>query len=405
MKDAVKSCIMRYSLFKGLTDTMAQNEKNVVYLDNAATTRTDPEVIAEITDTLLNCFGNPSSLHRLGLSAELKMEKAAKQIAHALGASPKELLFTSGGTEANNLAVFGAALAREKRGKKIITTAFEHSSVLQPFLQLKERGFETETVSPEKDGSFDIEKILEKVDENTTLVSCMMVNNELGTVCPIERLVKEVKRKNPQTVVHCDAVQAFGKLPFSVSKLGVDLCTVSGHKIHGPKGIGALYIRQKTKLKPLFYGGLQQQGLRPGTENVAYLAGFGLACEKTEQKINENITNVSQLNAILRNELSHREKTVINSPEDASPYLLNFSVPGYRSEVLLHFLEEKGVYVSSGSACSKGHKSHVLESVGLDAGRIDSALRIGLCDTTTEEEIYIFLQALDEAVLALRRLR
>lgn len=364
------------------------------YLDNSATTAVDPQVAQLIYDTMVNCYGNPSSLHSLGLAAEQVMKRAAGQISSCINCRPGEIYFTSGGTEANNLAVFGAAYAKRRTAERIVTTAIEHSSVLEACRQLEKEGFEVVYVRPQPDGHVRTQDLVDAVDGRTALVTAMLVNNETGAVLDIAGMAKQVRRKNPDTLIHCDAVQAFGKLPVSVKALGVDLLTASGHKIHAPKGIGFLYKSEKARILPRTFGGEQQKRLRPGTECVPLIAGFGLAAQLACEALKENGEKVRQLSLQLRTRVQEIPGVVVNSPKDASPYVLNLSAMGFRSEILLHFLEQNEVYVSSGSACAQGAKSHVLEAMGLGRNRVDSAIRVSLSKYTTQEDLSAFADSL-----------
>ena len=376
-----------------------------IYLDNSATTRTDPEVASYIADVMVNQYGNPSSLHRRGLMAQLEWEKGLKRIAAVLGCDPGRIIITSGGTEADNLAIFGGAQAKKRRGNKIVTTAFEHAAVLAPFRQLEEQGFQAVYVKPDSRGIISLENILEAVDQDTILVSLMAVNNEVGTILPVAEAVKGIRKKAPNALIHCDAVQAFCKIPLKPEKWDVDLMTVSGHKIHAPKGVGALYVKKGVKILPQLWGGHQQNGLRPGTENMPLACGFGLAAEKAASHMGENLQRMEKLRARLLDRAGEIGCIAINSPLEGLPYIVNLSVEGFRSEILLHFLEEKGIYVSSGSACSRGEKSHVLGAMGLSQSRIDSALRISFGADNTIEDIDQLIDALKEAVGTLARNR
>lgn len=375
----------------------------MIYLDNSSTTRVDPEVADLVLEMMCGTFGNPSSLHRLGVEAELRYQAAQRQMLTALGAKEGEVIFTSGGTEANNLAVLGAAAAKAKRGNRAVATAFEHSSVAGPIAELGRRGIETVLVKPERDGSIDPERLLAACNEDTILISAMLVNNEIGTILPIAELVRGIRRKSPNATVHTDAVQAFGKLPFKVSELGVDLLTVSGHKIHAPKGVGALYAAKGAKLCPVLFGGEQQKGLRPGTENMALIAGLGLAAERAHTRLYENWDAASKVRDRLAERLREMDGVTVNSPDGALPYIYNISIPGYRSETILHFLESKGIYVSSGSACSRGAKSPVLTAMGLSAREIDSSIRVSLSKYNTPEDADAFADALSEGMRTLRK--
>ena len=368
-----------------------------VYLDNAATTRTHSKVAQAAVEMMCVEYGNPSSLHLKGFYAQRIKEEAQSTIAGALGAQPEEVTFTSGGTEANNLAIFGTAKALARRGKKIITTQLEHASVLEPMQVLEEEGFEIIRIAPLPDGSLDIDALEEAVDKDTILVSCMLVNSEIGSVSSIDEAVKRVKRKNAKTVFHTDAVQAYCKIPFSVKSLGVDLLSISGHKIHAPKGIGALYIRKGTRIVPIMHGGGQENGMRPGTENMPGIYAFAKATELAKQNWNSDFAHVVGLCKYFINKCEKAPGLRINSDTEASPYICNISVPGYRSETLLHYLEERKIFVSSGSACSKGAKSHVLSALGLPNQRIDSAIRVSFSANNTTEEIDKFFIVLQEA--------
>ncbi len=375
------------------------------YLDNSATTAVDPQVADVIYQTMLECYGNPSSLHALGLQAEQVMRKAARQISACIGAKPGEIYFTSGGTEANNLAVFGAAYAKRRTATRIVTTAIEHASVLESCRELEKEGFEVVFVKPEPDGTLPIEKLIGAVNENTSLVTAMLVNNETGAVLDIASLAKAVHRHFPNTLVHCDAVQAFGKLPVSVRTLGVDLLTASGHKIHAPKGIGFLYKSEKARILPRTFGGEQQKRLRPGTECVPLIAGLGLAAELACEKLAQQECRVRELNEMLRENVTAIPEIVINSPPDASPYVLNLSAIGLRSEIVLHFLEQNQIYVSSGSACAQGAKSHVLEAMGLSRRRVDSAIRVSFSKYSAKEDVQALVDSLAMARQKLFRSR
>lgn len=377
---------------------------NEIYFDNAATTRVDEDVVVLMAQVMREDYGNPSSLHTRGVQAQLLMERAHKQVFAALGAKNGQVLFTSGGTEANNLALFGGTDAKKRRGNRIVTTSVEHSSVLATARELARRGFEVIEMQPETDGRISADKLLDACNEQTILVSMMLVNNEVGTIQPIAEVAKKLRIKSPHALFHSDAVQGFGKIPFSVSALGVDMLTVSGHKIHAPKGVGALYLADKVRITPLVYGGSQQHGLRPGTESVPMIAALGLAAQNAAKRLDENRINAQQTKDALIQGLSALPNVVINSPVDnCSPFLLNCSVVGYRSETLLHFLASHGIYVSSGSACSKGAKSHVLTAMEKSVREIDSALRISLCEYNTPQEAAHFCEVLNLAMQSLRQ--
>ncbi len=380
--------------------------KSELYFDNAATTRTAQEAADAMLDMLTNQYGNPSSLHYKGLEAQTRIDRARRQLASLLDCKPERLTFTSGATEANNLVLFGAAAARRRQRSRIVTTAYEHSSVEEACRQLEKEGFEVVRIAPDKAGQISASDVVGAVDEKTILVSCMMVNNELGTILPIEEIVHGVRRKKKDIFLHSDAVQALGKLPFRLSRLELDAVSVSAHKIHGPKGTGALYLREGTRILPRSFGGEQEKKFRPGTENAAGIVGFGAACQLMEKNGGEYLEQIRRCNLRLRELLSGREGFVIHSPEDALPTILNVSVPGVRSEVMLHFLEQYGICVSSGSACAKGAKSHVLSAMGLPAAEIDSALRISFSHENTVEQTEKLAEALEEGRVSLQsRLR
>ena len=371
------------------------------YLDNSATTKVSETAAKKVYEMMTENYGNPSSLHTRGIKAEDELISARSSIAKALGVTSAEIYFTSGGTEANNLAVFGTVNRLKKRGNKIVTTAFEHSSVYESVKHLEENGFQTVYVKPNENGHFSIEDFENAIDKNTILVSVMAVNNELGTILPIERLKKIIEKKQSPALLHCDCVQAFGKIPLKLSKIGVDLASVSGHKVHAPKGTGALFVRKNLHIKPLFFGGEQEKKLRPGTEALPLITGFSQAVKEFD--IIKNYNYINELNAYAKERLLELDDIVINSPEDALPYIINFSALGIRSETMLHFLAQKEIYVSSGSACAKGKPSHVLSAAGLSRERADSALRVSFCELNTKEDIDALISALKEGLNTLAR--
>lgn len=373
------------------------------YLDNGATTAVSPSAVAAAKRAMEEVWGNPSSLHRRGIDAFLLLQQCRETVAGVLGCDREEVTFTSGATESNNLALFGAARAKKRRGNRIVTTAFEHSSVIAAAGKLETEGFEVVFVPPEPDGTLPAEKIAQAVDENTILVSTMLVNNELGTVLDIPKIGRLIRRKNKEVLFHCDGVQAFCKIPFKVSRLGVDLMSVSAHKIHGPKGVGALYVKKGVRIQPLLYGGAQEKKLRPGTEGVPMIAAFAAAAQESAQKMLPSQEKVAELNRVLRERLAALDGVVLNSPADASPYILNLSVLGIRSEIMLHALEEQGIYVSSGSACAKGEPSHVLSAMGMERSRADSALRISFTYESTMEEVEMLVETLTSLIPRFRQ--
>ena len=375
------------------------------YLDNSATTAVTPEVAALAARIMTEQYGNPSSLHRRGFWAERALTEARGQVAAVLRCRPEEIVFTSGGTESNNLALLGAARAARRRGNRIVTTAVEHHSVLAVCRQLESEGFEVAYVSPDAGGVITPESFAAACDEKTVLASCMMVNSETGALHDIPAIAAACRRKNPGILFHADCVQAFGRLEIAPARWGVQLVSVSGHKIHAPKGVGALYVAKGVRLLPPLYGSGQERGLRPGTENLPGICAMGLAAERMNARRAENAAHFTALRQKLITNLSQSPAVCINSPEAAAPYIINLSVEGIRSEIMIHYLEQFEIYVSSGSACAKGERSHVLTAMGLPEDRIDSALRVSMTDTTAEGEIDEFCRRLLQgaATLAKRR--
>ena len=375
------------------------------YLDNSATTAVTPEVAALAAHIMTEQYGNPSSLHRRGFWAERALTEAHGQVAAVLRCRPEEIIFTSGGTESNNLALLGAARAARRRGNRIVTTAVEHHSVLAVCRQLESEGFEVTYVSPDAGGVITPESFAAACDEKTVLASCMMVNSETGALHDIPAIAAACRRKNPGILFHADCVQAFGRLEIAPARWGVQLVSVSGHKIHAPKGVGALYVAKGVRLLPPLYGSGQERGLRPGTENLPGICAMGLAAERMNARRAENAAHFTALRQKLITNLSQSPAVCINSPQAAAPYIINLSVEGIRSEIMIHYLEQFEIYVSSGSACAKGERSHVLTAMGLPEDRIDSALRDSMTDTTAEEEIDEFCRRLLQgaATLAKRR--
>ena len=378
-----------------------ENRNNIHYLDYSATTPVCEAAQSRCADVLKNQYGNPSSLYRLGLDAENIIFASRRSIASVLDCDEGCLYFTGSATESNNLAIFGSLAANPRRGKKIITTAVEHAAVLNPFSELKKRGYETVFLLPEEGGNYSANQFFDAVDENTALVSVMFVNNEAGIKLPVEEIVRAVRRKNPQTLIHIDAVQGAFKLPLSVRALDADFVSISGHKIYAPKGVGALYIKKGIRISPLMFGGGQEKGVRPGTENVALISSFAAAVEWYAKNRQANYELYKTLQSSLLNKLSEIPEVSVNSPEGSVPYIINFSVKGIRSEIMLHFLESRGVYVSSGSACSKGKKSHVLTALGIPDARIDSAVRVSFGAFSTPEDIDALAGGIKEALSTL----
>lgn len=369
------------------------------YLDNSATTKVSEASAKKAYQIMTQTYGNPSSLHSKGIEAERELNLAKECVARALGATAEEIIFTSGGTEANNLALFGTAEARKRRGKKIITTTVEHSSIVESADRLEKEGYEIVRISPQADGVIHKEDIIASLDENVIMVSVMLVNNETGAIMPIQEIFSAVKRYNKDIICHTDAVQAFGKLSINAKKLSADLISVSGHKIHAPKGVGALYIKKGTRLIPRQYGGEQQKKIRMGTEPMPLIASMGVAC--TEFDLDSVYEKISQLNEYTKKLLLEIDGVELNSPQNALPFVLNISAGRVRSETMLHFLEEREIYVSSGSACAKGKPSHVLSAMGIDRKRADSALRISFSKHSTKEDAEALANAVKEGLATL----
>ena len=366
------------------------------YLDNSATTRVCPEAAQAALSAMTECFGNPSSTYALGREAKKLLDQSRRQVADAIGCAPQELVFTSCGSESDNWAVLGGAEAGRRRGRHVISSPVEHDAVRKSLEELEARGFEVTRLRPEKDGSVSAESVLDALREDTVLVSLMLVNNETGGVTDIAGVARGLKAAGSGALLHTDAVQGFLKVPFAAKTLGADLISVSGHKIHAPKGVGALYIRKGLRLKPFLLGGGQEDGRRAGTEAVPQIAAFGEACRVGMAQMPEAVPRMAAMKRELEERLREEipELRVVSS---AAPHNLSISLPGWRSEVLMNFLEAREIYVSKSSACKKGGRSHVLEAIGLDARTIDGALRIGLSRMTTEEDLEALCLGLAEA--------
>ena len=379
----------------------------MIYFDNAATTCVFPEVVEAMQDAMQVTYGNPSAKHMKGIEAENKVKAAQELIAKTLRAKPKEILFTSGGTESNNTAIIGTAMANRRKGKHIITTKVEHASVYEPMYHLEEEGYEVTYLDVDSEGIVDLDQLEESIREDTILVSCMMVNNEIGAIEPIEEIAKIIKAKNPNTIFHVDAIQAYGKLPIVPKNMGIDLLSTSGHKIHGPKGVGFLYVNEKIKIQPMILGGGQQKGMRSGTDNVPGIAGLGVAAKKIYEDFDEKIEQLKENKLYLAKRLQELDNVFINGPkpEDGAPHILNASFVGVRSEVLLHTLEEKQIYISAGSACSS-HKraaSATMLALGVSAERRESAIRFSLSEMTTKEELDYAVDEIAKVLPVLRK--
>lgn len=380
-----------------------------VYLDNSSTTRPRDEVIDEMLHMLKFEYGNPSSLHRMGLEVEKRIERSRKIIADFLKCDKEEIFFTSGGTESNNISVQGLVNKNIKRGNHIITTKFEHSSVLNIAKHYENKGLKATYLDLDKHGMINLKQLKDSISENTILVSIMMVNNEMGTISPISDISKIVKGKNKNTKIHVDGIQAFSKLDIDVRKLNIDTFSFSSHKVHGPKGIGGLYVKKNVILEPMLFGGNQENGIRSGTENVPGIVGFGKAVEILKEKYKKESEDIRKIKEYFVKELINNIDGIkINSILDdrCAPHILNVSFVGVRGEVLLHYLEDNGIYVSTASACSshgKG-KSHVLKAIGLKDDEIEGAIRFSFSHYNTLEEIDYVIEKLKQSVNDIRRI-
>ena len=366
------------------------------YLDNAATTKVCDEAAQAALAAMTENYGNPSSTHTKGREANRLLESARKQVSAALGCASGELIFTSCGSESDNWAIINGAEAMKRRGKHIISSAVEHDAVRRSLDELESRGFEVTSLAPDEKGGISLDSVVSALRDDTILVSLMLVNNETGAVTDISSIAKAVKKACPAALVHTDAVQGFMKVPFSAKSLGADMVSISGHKIHAPKGVGALYVKNGLKLKPFIIGGSQENGRRAGTEAMPQIAAFGAACEIARAGMAENIARMQSLRERAVERLS-RETPELVLIGGGAPHILSISLPGWRSEVLMNYLEAKEIYVSRSSACKKGGRSHVLEAMGLSSRVIDGAIRIGLSRFTTEEDIDALCAALKEA--------
>ncbi len=373
-----------------------------IYLDNSATTPLCKSAQKKIAYILDECWGNPSSVHHLGVLAKEELDNARKVIASRLFCREDEVYFTSGGTESNNIAIFGAVQKMARRGNKIITSSLEHPSVENAMKCLENKGFNVVRLPADENGSINIQDLIREVDEKTILVSIMAVNNELGSINPVELIKKAVMMKKSPALIHTDAVQAFGKLPLKAEKLGVDLMSISSHKIHGPKGAGALYIRKGVNILSPVYGGGQEKGIRSGTEAMPAICGFSAAAEELTN-IEKNLEKIKLLRDDFVNKLEKLEGIEINSKPVSLPYIVNFSATGIPSQPMINYLSEREIYVSGGSACAKGHRSTALLAAGVSVQRIDSAIRVSLSRFNTEEELDILCENIENALKELRK--
>lgn len=377
------------------------------YLDNSATTRVFPEIVELMVKTMSEDYGNPSSMHTKGVEAEQYIKEATKTFAQILKVQEKEIYYTSGGTESDNWALIGTALANRRTGNHIVVTAMEHPAVGAVADFLEKQGFAVTRLSVDEKGRIDPEKIKEAVREDTIVVSMMYVNNEIGAVQDIAALSRIIKEKNPHTYVHVDAIQAFGKYHIYPKRMGIDMLSVSSHKLHGPKGVGLLYIDEKVKIVPIIYGGGQQKGMRSGTDNVPGIAGFALAAKLTYTDLDSKVERMYQLKQKLVDGLLALGDVHIHgmAVREGAPHIVSAAFVGVRSEVLLHTLEDRGIYVSAGSACSthKRNASPTMQAIQAPRQLTESTVRFSLAETTTEEEIDYCLTVLGEVLPMLRR--
>ena len=371
----------------------------MIYLDNSATTQPCPACVRAMTEALTDCWGNPSSVYALGIDAAHRLRQARQAVAAALGAEPDRGFFTSGGTEADNWAILSAAERLGKRGRHIVTTAVEHHAVLHPMQKLEAKGFEVTYLQPDHDGNITVEELKKALRPDTILVSVMMVNNETGAVMPIADMVKAVRRAAPLALFHTDAVQGFLKVPFRAKALGADMISVSAHKIHAAKGTGALYIRPGLPLPAFINGGGQESNYRSGTENMPGICGFGAACADTDAKT--DMEHMAHLRDLAREKLAQIDGLVLIGSQ-AAPHIVNLSLPGLRSQGIINCLQSDGIYVSAGSACSKGHRSHVLEAMHLSPAVIDGSIRVSFSRDNTEADVDALCQALLHAKQTLK---
>ncbi|WP_085991680.1 cysteine desulfurase family protein [Oceanobacillus senegalensis] len=371
----------------------------MIYLDNSATTRPDPSVLESFNEVSKKFFGNPSSIHQFGGTAEKLLFSAKKQAADLLNVDTDEIIFTSGGTEGNNMAVKGIALEHQNRGKHIITTEIEHPSIFEACKSLEKLGFETTYLPVNEEGIVSVQDVEKAIREDTILITIMHVNNELGSIQPVEK-IGEIAKKYPKLFFHVDGVQGLGKVPLTLRKSGIDLCTFSGHKIHGLKGTGMLYINKRTKIFPLFHGGSQESALRSGTENLAGIVSLVKALRLIKEREKKEGTHLFELQRYVMDQIKEIEGVHINTPANAAPHIVNISVPGIKPEVIIHMLGEQDIYISTKSACSSKLKdeSKVLVACGFETSRSTSALRISLSYDNTMGEIKQFITALKKAI-------
>ena len=374
----------------------------IVYLDNSATTKPCEKAVKKALEMMNENFGNPSSLHFCGYNAKKELDNARHTISAFLGCDDNEVFFTTSGTIANHTAILGVAKAKRREGKKVITTLLEHPSVLKHFETLSEQGYDVVYLKPDNNGKISLEELSNAVDENTVLVSVMAVNNEVGSIQDVAKIKGIIKEKKSKALFHCDAVQAFGKIILKPKKLGIDLMSMSAHKIHGIKGAGALFVNNKIRILPSIVGGGQESGLISGTEAMPAICAFAEAVNDIGN-VQRNLDAVSSVKEYFLNKLVDIDKVYVNSPQDALPYIINISVEGVPSQVMLNSLSSMGICVSAGSACSKGHRSDVLTAMGVSPKGIDSAIRISLSKNTKENDMDLLYNGIKETVNRVRR--
>ncbi len=373
-----------------------------VYLDNSATTKPCEKSVKKALEMMNEKFGNPSSLHMCGFNAKKEIDSARHTLSSFLGCEDKEIFFTPSGTVANNTAIFGSANAKRREGKKVITTMLEHPSVLKCFENLEEQGFEVVYLKPDIHGKINLDELSNAVDENTILVSVMAVNNEVGSIQDFSKVKSIIKSNKSKAYFHCDAVQAFGKIQIKPKKLGIDLMSMSAHKIHGVKGAGALFVSNNVRISPYILGGGQENGMISGTESTPMICAFAEAVNDIGN-VERNFHNVTVIRDYFINKIKDVDKVYINSSQDALPYIINISVEGVPSQVMLNSLSSMGIYVSAGSACAKGHRSDVLTAMGVSPAGIDSAIRISLSKFTTENDMDLLYNGIIETINRVRR--
>ncbi len=374
----------------------------IVYLDNSATTKPCEKAVNKALEMMNSNFGNPSSLHLCGFNAKKELDNARRSVASFLGCQESEIFFTPSGTVANNTAIFGTAKAKRREGKKVVTTLLEHPSVIKCFESLEEQGYDVTYLKPDVNGKIDLQELANAIDENTILVSIMAVNNEVGSIQDISKVKGVIRDKKSKAYFHCDAVQAFGKILLKPKKLGIDLMSVSAHKIHGIKGAGALFVNSSARISPYVLGGGQENGMVSGTEALPAICAFSEAVNDIGN-VDKNLSYVSQVRDYFISKVVEEDKIYINSSNDALPYIINISVPGVPSQVMLNSLSSMGIYVSAGSACAKGHRSDVLTAMGIPPKHIDSAIRISLSKTTTEKDMDLLYNGIKDTILRVRR--